>query len=142
MSARDQQSMSAPSNSDREEGSIAGGIVLLIEDDPSIGRIAEIALSLGGLKVVHAPDGHAALSYMESEAPAAAVLDPGLPDGLGAQVLRRLNEAGVPVLILSALDQDRASVTYSIAQEAFMSKPFDPQEMLEEVERLLLSDTS
>lgn len=139
MPASNQQSPNISSASRRGKSEGHGRTVLLVEDDPGIGRVAELALTLGGLNVFRAADGSDAMHFLEGATPVAAIVDPGLPDGLGTHVLKRLNEQRVPVLVLSALDHERASVIYSITREAFMSKPFDPNEMVAEVQRLMLA---
>ena len=85
--------------------------VLLVEDDPGQARLVEKALSRAGLRVRHVTDGASCLRHVREQPPLFVLLDRGLPDGDGFDVLRRLR-AEFPsvcvVMLTGAADADVA----------------------------------
>jgi DNA-binding response OmpR family regulator len=85
----------------------AGQVVLLVDDDAAIRKAVASGLELEGFEVVPASGGRAALAAAEQVHPAVVLLDLGMPDLDGMEVLRRLRGDGddVPVCVLSARDE-------------------------------------
>jgi two-component system KDP operon response regulator KdpE len=69
--------------------------VLLVEDDGELRRMFRTALSFAGYRVVEAGDGLVALQVLDATSPDLIVLDLGLPDIDGLEVIRHIREAGV-----------------------------------------------
>ena len=114
--------------------------ILLVEDDPALARGVAAVLRGKGHAVDVAPDGGSALAAARDEPYALILLDLGLPDVDGVEVLRRIRRGGgkTPVLILTARDavEDRVAGLDNGADD-YVLKPFDPDEMEARVRALL-----
>ncbi|MGM9516207.1 response regulator [Roseateles sp. DB2] len=107
--------------------------VMLVEDDRELRRTLRDALALEGYEVQTAAslaEGHALLSH--AELPDLVLLDLGLPDGDGEELLQRLRrERGTPLLVISAREQDGAKVRLLDAgADDYLVKPFSISELL------------
>lgn len=114
--------------------------ILLVEDEAHIAEGLKLNLSLQDYKVTIAPDGVSALELWKSWNPDLIVLDVMLPGIDGISVLRniRLQDEKLPILILSAKGnpEDRIKgLTYGV--DDYLAKPFNLEEFLLRVERLL-----
>ncbi|WP_412539034.1 response regulator transcription factor [Longispora sp. K20-0274] len=101
--------------------------ILVVDDDPAIGRALGRGLSLAGFVVELASGGQQALDLVASAAPDAVVLDVSMPDISGIEVCRRLRAAGcdLPVLMLSALDEvDDRVAGLAAGADDYVVKPF------------------
>ena len=112
--------------------------VLVVDDEPTIRELVVEVLRLEGYAAVGAADGRAALAAMEEAAPDLVLMDvmmPGL-DGRAAYLAMRARPAGVaiPVVLMSAA-ADPARLPAGVA--AFLPKPFDLEQLLGLVARLL-----
>lgn len=106
--------------------------VLLIEDDPLLGDGIKIALEREGYTVDWFTQGFEAIAAVESEAFSVMILDLGLPDVDGMQVLSRVRrESTLPIIILTARDAvtDRIKGLDAGADD-YVLKPFDLQELV------------
>jgi DNA-binding response OmpR family regulator len=119
-----------------------GSHILVIEDSAPIRRLVEICLRDLGRAVASAGDGPSGLKAALEDPPGLIILDIGLPGLNGWDVLGRLREdprgEGIPVLILTAhaSEEDRFR-TGGDGADAFMTKPFDPADLLTTAGRLL-----
>jgi two-component system, OmpR family, KDP operon response regulator KdpE len=106
--------------------------VLVVDDDPQLTRALRITLRASGYEVVTAPDGRAALREAAEQAPDLVVLDLGLPDLDGTEVLGGLRPWFTgPVLVLSARADSRDKVgALDAGADDYVSKPFDMGELL------------
>jgi len=78
-------------------------LALIVEDEPAIRRFLRATLVANDYEVLEAGTAHAGLTLALSEAPDVLILDLGLPDGDGLDLLKTLRETStVPVLVLSA----------------------------------------
>jgi len=117
--------------------------VLVVEDDPSVTRMLRFCLRAAGFDVTEASNGSEALQALDRGSADAVVLDLGLPDNLGGVVLERLRKGesmanGSPVwLVISALDREDAAKRYGPLGGRFLSKPFDPWDLVRRLEELL-----
>jgi DNA-binding response OmpR family regulator len=114
-----------------------GPVVLLVEDDPSLGDILGKNLEVRGYRVRRVETLAAALAALDTEAPGALLLDVNLPDGSGWDVLRALRAAGrrVPTVVLSAVQISRPRLA-EFRPEACLPKPFPLEALLATVARL------
>ena len=114
--------------------------VLLIEDEPSLGAALEIALRRIGCAVVPATGGRAALERLASGSWDAAVLDIGLPDMSGLEVLAALRQrhASLPVLVITAHGHlENAIAARKAGATDYMVKPLDLAQFQQAVTALL-----
>jgi len=106
--------------------------VLVVDDDPQLTRALRITLRAAGYEVATAADGRTALREAATHSPDLVVLDLGLPDLDGTEVLAGLRPwfAG-PVLVLSARADSRDKVgALDAGADDYLSKPFDTGELL------------
>jgi len=118
----------------------AGALVLLVDDDAGIRRSVADGLTLEGFTVVPASGGRAALAAVETMSPAVILLDLGMPDLDGLEVLRRLREAGndIPVCVLSARDEvDDRVLGLEAGADDYVVKPFAMEEVVARLHALL-----
>ena len=114
--------------------------ILVVEDDKHMAEGLKLNLSLQGHEVVVAPDGLAGLRQWRDCRPDLIVLDIMLPGMDGLSVLQniRLEDEEVPILILSAKGEPDDKVQgFSHGVDDYLAKPFDLDELLHRVERLL-----
>lgn len=106
--------------------------ILLVEDDPALSSALQQALQDQDYAVNSVSTGEAALYVVKTDAPDIIVLDLGLPDMDGMEVLRRIrrNNAGLPILLLTARTQldDKISGLDSGADD-YLAKPFEMTEL-------------
>jgi len=106
--------------------------LLLVEDDDSLAEGLVEALSRSGYAVERACTGEEALRLANASAHAACILDLGLPDRDGIDVLRRLRERAVPtpVLVLTARDRlDDRILGLDTGADDYLAKPFELGEL-------------
>jgi len=117
--------------------------VLVIEDNEAVARILRFCLREAGFDATEVRMGGEALRLLQQEPPNAAILDLQLPDGQGGAVLdwlRRSDERTTdsPVwVVMSALDQETATQRFGPLGSHFLSKPFDPWELVAILRTLL-----
>ncbi|WP_407572950.1 response regulator transcription factor [Deinococcus altitudinis] len=106
--------------------------LLVIEDDPDISKLLEHDLSDAGYQVSLAGSVMQGLTLTRELSPDLILLDLGLPDGDGRQVLKRvrLNDT-VPIIVLTARDQvDEKVQLLELGADDYLVKPFAPAELL------------
>jgi len=118
--------------------------VLVVEDDEHISQVLRFMLERQGYQVVHLADGRAAASHVESSAaaPALVLLDVMLPYVDGFELVRQIRErdgwSRVPVLMLTAKNTESDTVrALDAGADDFIVKPFQPNELLARVRRVL-----
>lgn len=114
--------------------------ILIIEDDTSLVAGLKKALASAGIAVDHETNGLLGLEIAPTEGYSLIVLDLGLPDLPGQEVLRRLRDDGceVPILILTALDEVRDKVRcLNLGADDYLTKPFDLNEFEARVKALV-----
>ena len=107
-------------------------LVLVVDDEPQIRRLLTVTLEANAYQVLAAATGQEGLALAAQHQPAVVVLDLGLPELSGLEVLRRLREwSNVPVVILSVQDAeaDKVSALDSGADD-YVTKPFNTAELL------------
>ena len=108
--------------------------ILVIDDDPGVCRLIKDVLDLEGFGVTIASDGFAGLRAIEAARPDCVVLDVMMPGLDGHGVLTRIRGLGgkhLPVVMLTAhADDNQAWQAWTEGVDYFLSKPFDPVELL------------
>jgi len=110
----------------------AGPHVLVVDDELQIRRFLRISLEANGYVVDEAENGQQAILISARLRPDAIILDLGLPDMDGLEVLERLREwSQVPVIVLSVRDAERDKVALLDAgADDYLTKPFSVEELL------------
>jgi two-component system KDP operon response regulator KdpE len=109
--------------------------VLVVDDDPRLQRTLSIALRAHSHEVLTAADGRTALQVAAEDEPDVVILDLGLPDLDGTEVLSRLRQtSAVPVIVLSARHESEDKVeALDLGADDFVTKPFGVEELLARV---------
>ena len=100
--------------------------ILVVDDEPQIQRFLNVALSAAGYEVQTAESGAQALRMAATSAPDLIVLDLGLPDRDGKEVLREIRQfSKTPVVILSARDREAEKIAaLDLGADDYVEKPF------------------
>lgn len=106
--------------------------LLVIDDEIQIRRLLNLTLSTEGYTVWEAETGQLGLQEVVTRQPDGIILDLGLPDMLGIEVLRRLREWNrVPVLILSVCDGEEDKIeALDAGADDYLTKPFSGRELM------------
>ena len=113
--------------------------ILVVDDEKRIVEIVEAYLERDGYKVVIAYDGKVALDLARKERPELIVLDLMLPEISGWDVCRTLRkESNVPIIMLTARDDTTDKIIgLELGADDYVSKPFDPKELVSRVRAVL-----
>lgn len=116
--------------------------ILVAEDEKDIRELIAFTLQFAGYDVVLATNGEEALTRVEEERPDLVILDVRMPRMTGYEACRRLKEnpatQDIPVVFLSAKGQDReVQEGYESGAEEYIIKPFVPDELIDQVKRVL-----
>jgi DNA-binding response OmpR family regulator len=114
-------------------------LILVVEDEPKVARIARDYLEKNGFRVLLAADGQSALTTARREKPDLVILDLLLPNMDGREVCRILRrESDVPIIMLTALSEEIDQITgLEIGADDYITKPFSPRAMVARVRALL-----
>jgi two-component system, OmpR family, KDP operon response regulator KdpE len=109
--------------------------VLVVDDDPALQRTLAIGLRARGYDVLHARDGRTAVDACHDDDPDVVLLDLGLPDLPGVEVLRTVRSwSQVPVIVLSARHgSDDKVEALDVGADDYVTKPFGIDELLARV---------
>jgi two-component system KDP operon response regulator KdpE len=100
--------------------------ILVVEDEPEIRRFLRVAFDAEGYRVVESPTGRRGAIDAGTHKPDLAIVDLGLPDFDGIEVIRRIREwSPMPIIVLSARVQERAKVdALDAGADDYVTKPF------------------
>lgn len=105
--------------------------VLIVEDEPQVMRLLQAAVERGGYRAETASSGREAMHLTASAVPQAALVDLGLPDRDGMDVVKQLSDKGVVVIVVSARDTTAQKVAaLDLGAADYIVKPFDTDELL------------
>jgi len=106
--------------------------VLLIEDEPEIRRFLRTTLPAHGFRLYEASTGKDGLAEAQARNPDLILLDLGLPDLEGSEVIRQLREwTSTPIIVLSAREQEQVKVVaFDLGADDYVTKPFGVNELL------------
>jgi two-component system, OmpR family, KDP operon response regulator KdpE len=106
--------------------------VLIIDDEPAIRKLLRMGLSTQGYEILEASNGRTALEKL-TEGPALIILDLGLPDIQGHELLRMIRgrNEGVPIVVLSSRGDEAGKVqALDLGADDYLTKPFGMDELL------------
>jgi len=115
-----------------------GPKLLVVDDEPAIRRLLGAGLTRAGYRVVEAGSAREALSALQIDKPDAVLLDLGLPDRDGLELVPLIKAAGPAVLVVSARDATDQKVTaLDLGADDYVTKPFDTEEVLARIRTAL-----
>ena len=114
-------------------------LILVVEDDPSVRNLITTTLKTNDYRYVVAPNGSAAIMEATSHNPEIILLDLGLPDMDGIEILKKIREwSAVPVIVVSARGEESDKVeALDLGADDYISKPFNPLELVARVKAVL-----
>ncbi len=118
----------------------ARGLVVVVEDEPSIAELLRLYLAREGFGVHVEVDGQAGYDAIVKNRPVAAVLDVGLPSLTGTEICRQLRAADdwTPVLFCTARDDEIDRVIgLEMGADDYITKPFSPREVVARVKAVV-----
>jgi excisionase family DNA binding protein len=121
-------------------GSSTGPLVLVVDDDARIREYVRVNLEMEGYLVREASSADEALQAIEDQAPELVLLDVVMPGVDGWQMLQRMQErhGSIPVIMFSGkVDEQSAADARERGAQAFVGKPFDPQELISRAKNLV-----
>lgn len=109
--------------------------ILVVEDDPAVRNLVTTALGLHGYDVEAATNGETAILDAASRNPALIMLDLGLPDIDGVDVISKVRSwSAVPIIVISARTEDSDKIgALDAGADDYLTKPFSVEEMLARV---------
>ncbi|MEY3764252.1 MAG: hypothetical protein RLZ42_912 [Armatimonadota bacterium] len=116
--------------------------ILVADDEPALLRLLEFVLGRRGYIIQGVTNGTAAVEILKTESPDLVILDVMMPGLDGYEVLTYIRETahleGLPVVMLTARAQlDDIQLGLSLGADAYLAKPFDPEDLLSVVESLI-----
>ncbi len=117
---------------------MTGQKLLVVDDEPAIRRLLGAGLTRAGYRVVEAGSAREALSAVQIDKPDAVLLDLGLPDRDGLELVPLIKSAGAAVLVVSARDAtDQKVAALDLGADDYVTKPFDTEEVLARIRTAL-----
>jgi two-component system KDP operon response regulator KdpE len=113
--------------------------ILVVDDEPSIRTLLKSTLARAGYAVIEAATAREAVTAAQIDKPDLVLLDLGLPDRDGLEIIASLRgEAGLPVIVVSAReDSEQKVAALDLGAEDYVTKPFDTEELLARVRAAL-----
>jgi DNA-binding response OmpR family regulator len=118
---------------------MADETILIVDDEANIRELARMYLEQEGYRVVTANDGRQALDSVQSEEPSLMILDLMLPELDGWEICRRVRaSSNLPILMLTARDDDIDKIVgLELGADDYLTKPFNPRELVARVRAIL-----
>ena len=113
--------------------------LLLVDDDATLLSVVARRLTREGFEVITADSGASALAALERSWPALVIVDLMMPRMDGFELCKRIKrQADLPIIVLSAVDAGEAKVrALQDYAEDYVTKPFNPEELIARVQRVL-----
>ena len=116
----------------------AGAKLLIVDDEPAIRRLIGAALTRADYRVIEAGSAREALTALQIDKPELVLLDLGLPDRDGLELVQPIKAAGAAVIVVSARDETAEKVAaLDLGADDYVTKPFDTEEVLARVRTAL-----
>jgi DNA-binding response OmpR family regulator len=120
-----------------DEGAKKKKSILVVDDEPRIGKILSIKLRLYGYEVITTTSGAEAIDLVRKQEPDIVLLDMLLPDVAGLEVLRRLRAfSQVPIVVFTA-KPDIIQSAMKLGANDSITKPFDPDRVVKKIGAIL-----
>lgn len=106
--------------------------ILVIDDEASIRKLLRVSLEANGYSIVEAQTGYEGLQKVAEERPDIILLDLGLPDKSGINIIKEIREwSNIPIIVLTVLDQDQNKIdALDGGADDYITKPFSVPELL------------
>lgn len=108
------------------------GVILAIEDDKAIRNLLHLSMDIAGYDVAFAESGNAGILLAISKRPDIILLDLGLPDMSGVEVIQKIRSwSSVPIIVVSARSEDQDKIdALDAGADDYVTKPFSVDELL------------
>lgn len=112
--------------------------ILIVDDEPAIRRLLHASLTRADYRIVEAGSAREAVTALQIDKPEVVLLDLGLPDRDGLELIPLIKSAGVSVIVVSARDAtDQKVAALDLGADDYVSKPFDSEEVLARIRTAL-----
>lgn len=112
--------------------------ILVVDDEPAIRRLLHSSLSRSNYRIVEAGTARETLASIQIDKPEVVLLDLGLPDRDGLELIPIIKGAGSAVIVVSARDAtDQKVAALDLGADDYVSKPFDSEEVLARIRATL-----
>ena len=113
--------------------------ILIVDDEPAIRRLLRSSLAANDFLPIEAESGRAALDAIRRDKPDLVILDLGLPDIDGLEVIRTIRASSpVPIVVLSSRDDERGKVAaLDLGADDYVTKPFGVEELVARIRTAL-----
>ncbi|MGA8770692.1 MAG: response regulator transcription factor [Rhodomicrobium sp.] len=114
--------------------------LLVVDDEPPIRRLLRTSLGAEGFEVIEADNAEKALTAIEARKPEIVILDLGLPDQDGLDVIRSIRRSGskLPIVVLSSRGDERGKVeALELGADDYVTKPFGIAELVARIRTAL-----
>lgn len=121
------------------QASSASAKILIVEDDPEIGKLLALVVQENGMIATVAEDGHVMNSLLRNNDFDLIILDVMLPGEDGLSICRRIrSEKTTPIILLTALGEEVDRIVgLEVGADDYVTKPFSPREVLARIRGLL-----
>ena len=112
--------------------------ILVIEDEDSIRELVKLNLQLADFEVIEAADGLEGLNKVMQEKPDLVLLDLMLPKMDGYELLPKITERQIPVIVLTAMNGLKDKIKgFQLGTDDYITKPFESMELLARIRAVL-----
>ncbi len=119
--------------------------VLVVDDEPAVRGMLTASLEMAGFKVVEAESASSALHEIANSAPDLMLIDWMMPQVSGLELCRRLRRnpdtASIPLILLTAREEENAKITGLEVADDYITKPFSPRELVARLKAILRRTT-
>jgi two-component system KDP operon response regulator KdpE len=112
--------------------------ILIVDDEPAIRKLLHTSLARAAYRIVEAASAREAMNALHIDKPELVLLDLGLPDRDGLELIALIKAAGASVIVVSARDAtDQKVAALDLGADDYVSKPFDSEEVLARIRTAL-----
>ena len=119
--------------------------VLVIDDEPAVRGMLTVTLEMAGFEVTEAESASSALNEIADSIPDLMLIDWMMPQVSGLELCRRLRRnpdtAGIPLILLTAREEENAKITGLEVADDYITKPFSPRELVARLKAILRRTT-
>ncbi|MBE58419.1 MAG: phosphate regulon transcriptional regulatory protein PhoB [Gammaproteobacteria bacterium] len=119
--------------------------VLVVDDEPAVRGMLTVTLEMAGFEVIEAESASSALNEIADSIPDLMLIDWMMPQVSGLELCRRLRRnpdtAGIPLILLTAREEENAKITGLEVADDYITKPFSPRELVARLKAILRRTT-